>query len=407
MKILHVLNHSLPQTDGYAIRSDSIIRAQRAMGWEPLVVTSPQHGATPEAGAETVDGVRYYRTAARTTITVPFLRQFQMVRKMTARIREVARLEQPDLVHAHSPCLWGEAAGRAARRLGIPFVYEIRGLWEDAAVDQGKTREGSLRYRLSRALETRVARAAGAVVVIAEQLKEELLRRGIEARKLFVVPNGVDVDKFQPIGRDEQLASAMKLNGAVCVGYIGSLYPWEGVEDLVRAAPQIVARAPATRFLIVGGGPQEKAIRRIIGELGVGDRVQFVGNVSHKDILRYYSVLDILVYPRRQTRNTEFVTPLKPLEAMALGKAVLASDVGGLRELLPEETGVLYPAGDTAALAAKCLTLIAHPEERTLLGIKARALVLATHEWKTVASRYRAVYSMAFPRRGRPDCHRE
>ncbi len=396
MKILHVLNHSPPQqVDGYAIRAENIVRAQAGRGWLPVVLTSPQQPKSHEDGVENVDGLFYYRTRSRGARRAPFVRQFQDVNQMAARIRAVAAVEHPDVIHAHSPCLWGKAAALAARRLRIPLVYEVRGFWEDAAVDLGKTSETSLRYRMSRALETRVARAADAVVTIGELLRKDLAARGIVERKMFVVPNGVDADAFVPRPADERLVALHGLADTIRIGYIGTLYPWEGIEDLVRAVPQIVASAPHARFLIVGGGAREDAVRNQIARLGLAPWVNFVGPVPHEDVIRYYSLLDILVYPRRRTRNTELVTPLKPLEAMAMEKAVLASDVGGLCELTAGETALRFNSGDPADLARQCLQLIASAEERAALGRRGRAAVLAHRHWPTLISRYEEVYAAA------------
>ena len=189
------------------------------------------------------------------------------------------------------------------------------------------------------------------------------------------MPNGVDIEKFSACEPDAGLRAQWRLNGSICVGYVGSLFSWEGVEDFVRAVPRIVASAPQTRFFIVGGGVQAAAIQHLIGELSLADRVLFVGSVPHGDIARYYSILDILVYPRRRTRNTEIVTPLKPLEAMAMEKAVLGSDVGGIRELLAEGTGVFCRPNDPDDLADKCVQLIMHPEDRRVYGRKSRTHV--------------------------------
>ncbi|MCC6124165.1 MAG: glycosyltransferase, exosortase A system-associated [Pirellulales bacterium] len=393
MKILHILNHSIPHTDGYAIRSANIVHFQLEMGLQPLVLTSGRHTPASACGCEIIDGVTYYRTPPHREFPLPFLRQMMAIRKMAARIEAVVLLERPDILHAHSPCLWGKAASRVARRHKLPLAYEIRGLWEDAAVDQGKTRATSLRYRLSRALETSVVREATVITTIAGHLKDELALRGIPPEKIHLVPNGVDAEKFQPRQSDVQLASSLKRDGQVLVGYIGTLYPWEGVEVLLHAVPRIIARAPNVKFLIVGGGEQADFLRNAIRDLNLEAHVHFVGEVRHADIARYYSILDILVYPRRRTRNTELCTPLKPLEAMAMGKAVLGSDVGGIRELLAKETGVLFQAGDPADLAEKCLSLILQPEMRIALGRNSRAYVVSTRNWETIARRYLDAYA--------------
>ena len=145
MKVLHVLDHSVPRRDGYSIRSASIVSNQMQIGIEPVVVTSARHDPASTINDEVIDGIHYYRVHPERLVPLPILNRLQAIHKMAGKIDKLVRIEQPDVLHAHSPCLWGEATARVARRHGLPFVYEIRGLWEDAAVDQGKTRRVSLR----------------------------------------------------------------------------------------------------------------------------------------------------------------------------------------------------------------------------------------------------------------------
>jgi PEP-CTERM/exosortase A-associated glycosyltransferase len=224
------------------------------------------------------------------------------------------------------------------------MVYEVRGFWEDAAVDHGTTREGSVRYRLSRRLETFAMRRADAVTTICEGLKHDIVSRGIPAGKVTVVPNAVDTEGFFIGGRpDETLKRALGLEGAPVIGFIGSFYAYEGLALLLDALPHMLERRPALRVLLVGGGPQESALKAQAASLGVSGQVVFVGRVPHAEVNRYYDLVDVLCYPRLPMRLTELVTPLKPLEAMAKGKVILASDVGGHRELIEEgENGFLF-----------------------------------------------------------------
>ncbi|NQU25304.1 MAG: glycosyltransferase, exosortase A system-associated [Candidatus Nealsonbacteria bacterium] len=394
MKILHVLNHSVPHLDGYCVRGASIVRFQREIGLEPVVVTSLHQEPVPTEPMETIDDVRYYRTLPHNETQLPVLHELAAIRRLRRRILEVADRERPDVIHAHSPCLWGHAAAAAARRLRLPLVYEIRGIWEDAAVDLGRLRETALKYRISRMLETRVARRADVVVAIADRLIAEFAGRGVDRRKMFLVPNGVSVKDFEDVepASNAQLKEKLGINGCVAVGYIGSLYPWEGVDDLIRAVPEILRRQPNTKFVIVGRGEQEQLLRKLTDELSLESHVCLVGGVPHDEVADYYGILDVLVYPRRSSRNTELVTPLKPLEAMAMGKALLASDVGGLRELLADGAGLLHRPGDCDDLAEKCALMIGAPEKRKTLGDEARRAVLAKRDWRDVVRGYLKVY---------------
>jgi glycogen synthase len=397
MKILHVLNHSVPHTDGYCVRSANIVEFQARIGLSPLVVTSPHHEPAPTQSREIIGGTTYYRLLTEDVVRYPVFHEFQAMRQMRERLEQVVRTERPAVIHAHSPCLWGYAARQVARRHRLPLVYEVRGLWEDAAVDQGRLRRSSLKYHLSRALETTVLQQADAVVGISRRLVAELAARGIEAGKLFYVPNAVNLDAFpnDDSAATEELQQQLGLQGRNVVAYIGSLYRWEGVDDLIRAAPAILQQAPDTMFLIVGRGEMEQELHQLVEQLSLEPSVRFVGGVPHEEISRYYALCDILVYPRRSSRQTEMVTPLKPLEAMLLGKAVLAADVGGLRELLPDDTRELFTPGQPDDLARQCLDLLAQPEKRADLGARAKAYVRSERSWSDVVRSYLHVYALA------------
>ncbi len=395
MRILHVFDHSIPLQSGYTFRSRAILREQRKRGWETVHVTSGKHGAFT-AAVEAVDGLEFHRTPppSGALAQLPVLGQFSIIDGLARRVREVIAREKPDLVHAHSPAINGAAALRAARSLGVPVVYEIRAFWEDAAVDHGTSSEGGLRYRMTRALETWVVRRADAVFTICEGLRADLAQRGIPARKITVIPNAVDAEHFQfGLPRDRELAARLGIGERPVLGFIGSFYAYEGLVDLVRALPAVVARLPELRVLLVGGGPCHDEVKALVAGLGLGDTVVLTGRVPHAEVDRYYSLVDAFCYPRRPMRLTELVTPLKPLEAMAQGRLVLASDVGGHRELIRHgETGWLFHAGDEAALAAAVVELFAARERWDALRAAGRAYVEGERNWPLSVARYAPVY---------------
>ncbi|HQU16074.1 MAG: glycosyltransferase, exosortase A system-associated [Chromatiales bacterium 21-64-14] len=404
MRILHILDHSLPLQSGYTFRTCAILNQQRARGWETLHLTGPKHyGAT--ALEEEVDGWRFYRTPAVAGISrrLPVIGQWAVIGALTRRLLQVVGEVRPDVLHAHSPALNGMAALRVARSLGIPLVYEVRAFWEDAAVDHGTSREGGLRYRLTRALETYVLRRADAVTTICEGLRGDILARGVDAERVTVVPNAVDTDRFDgAVADDGALRARLGLGGATVFGFIGSFYAYEGLDLLIAAMPRIVQVVPDARLLLVGGGPEAERLKTRAAAAGIAERVIFTGRVHHSEVERYYQLVDVFVYPRHSMRLTELVTPLKPLEAMAHGGLVVASDVGGHRELIRDgETGRLFRAGDPAALAGAVVGLLQDrnrwPEQRRV----ARAFIESERTWSRVVGRYEAVYAAAMARRSR------
>jgi PEP-CTERM/exosortase A-associated glycosyltransferase len=396
MRILHILDHSLPLHSGYSFRTIAILREQRSRGWETLQLTTPRQGGGA-AEVEEVDGWRFHRTPMRRT-ALSGLHGAVLLQEMIATARRIGELAQsfrPDILHAHSPVLNALPALWVGRRRRIPVVYEVRALWEDAAVDHGTTTEGSLRYRTSRALETFALRGADHVTTICEGLRREIAARGVDAARITVVPNAVDASEFQSGNPpDPALRKKLGLEGKTVIGFAGSFYAYEGLDLLLEAAAILTPRYPELRVLLVGGGPQEQALEAAAAQRGLADRVIFAGRVPHDQVRRYYELVDVLAYPRRRMRLTEIVTPLKPLEAMAQGRMFVASDVGGHRELVRHgENGFLFPAGDARALAQAIESVLSRRGEWPRLREQARRFVETERTWAQSVALCAEVYA--------------
>ncbi len=398
LRILHVLDHSLPLHSGYTFRTLSILAQQRALGWQTFQLTSPKQGAVTQL-EETLGEWRFYRTPLPTGLAayLPVLGQRTLMAATQRRLAAVADTVRPDVLHAHSPVLNAWPALHVGRARSIPVVYEVRAFWEDAAADLGTAREWGLRYRLTRALETRALRRADAITTICEGLRGDLLARGIPAEKITVIPNAVDLAAFHfRAPADPDLMARHGLTPGKTLGFAGSFYAYEGLDLLLRAMPAVLRAVPEARVLLAGGGPQDARLRTLAGELGIQHSVHFTGRVPHADIGRYYSVMDVMVYPRISRRLTELVTPLKPLEAMAMGKLVVASNVGGHRELIRDgENGHLFAAGSPDAIAACLIPLLQAPESWATVIANGRRYVEQERNWRTSVARYRAVYAYA------------
>ena len=392
MRILHVLDHSLPLHSGYTFRTRAILQAQTGHGLEVRGITGLRHTADGPP-VEEIDGLTFHRTPGQASGPAG-MREMREIAALADAIVALAKDWRPDVLHAHSPALCGLAAERAGRRLGIPVVYEIRAFWEDAAVGNRTTSEGSLRYRLTRGLENRAVEGADAVMTICHGLRDDLIARGHRGGRIGIMPNGVDLKLFgDPPPRDDALAAELGLGDSPVIGYIGSFYDYEGLDDLIAAMPALVARQPQARLLLVGGGPMEAALKAQAEASPASGAIRFVGRVPHEQVERYYSLTDILAYPRKKSRLTDLVTPLKPLEAMAQGRLVAASDVGGHRELIADgETGTLFAPDDPAACAAALADLLARRDGWEAIRLRARAHVASRHDWARNAERYQTVY---------------
>lgn len=397
-RVLHVLDHSLPLHSGYTFRTRAILKAQEGHGVEVRGITGQRHNleAAVTGPREEADGLIFHRTPGVPSGPPP-LREMGEIEALTAAIIRLADEWRPDIIHAHSPALCGAAAQRAARALGVPFVYEIRAFWEDAAVGNLTGTEGSLKYRLTRALETRVAKGADALFTICHGLKDDLVARGIPAGRVNVMPNGVDLSLFgDPPPRDEALAVELGIApGAPVIGYIGSFYAYEGVDDLIAAMPLLRQSHPEARLLLVGAGPMDEPWRAAAARLPEPEAVIFTGRVPHTAVERYYSLVDVLAYPRKGQRLTDLVTPLKPLEAMAQRRLVAASSVGGHRELITDgETGTLFAPDDPAACAAALARLLDNRDGWEAMKARGVAHVRTRHDWAENARNYLPVYHL-------------
>ena len=393
MRILHILDHSLPLQSGYVYRTLGIIDQQRALGWEPVLLTSGKHYAPGPAREREWEFLRT-RVPTGLAARLPWVRELAIVSDLDRKLDEVIGEVRPQILHAHSPVLNALSAIRAGRRHAIPIVYEIRALWEDAAASHGTHGQAGLRYRVTRAVETRALHRADAVTTICEGLREDAIARGVPGDKVTVIPNAVDRNKFAGPGiPDPALATRLGLSGKIVLGFFGSFYAYEGLDLLLRALPDMRHRRADIAILLVGGGPEEERLRALAGELDLGASVVFAGRVHHEEMRRYYDLVDLLVFPRISSRLTELVTPLKPLEAMAQERIVVASSVGGHRELIRDgETGYLFPPGDPQRLAKGVLAALADQESWPRIRAQASEFIDSERSWAHSVARYGEVY---------------
>jgi glycogen synthase len=393
MRILHILDHSLPLHSGYTFRTRAIMKAQLAKGWDVIGVTGYRHTA-PGPVAETVEDLNFERTPGARS-GPPVISELREIAALTETIKRTADVFKPDILHAHSPVLGALAALKANRQLNLPFIYEIRAFWEDASVGNGTGREGSMRFRATRGIESWAVNRADEVAVICEGLKGDLIKRGVAADKILVSPNGVDLDLFgDPMVRDEALAKDLDLPlDGDTIGFIGSFYDYEGLDDLLSAMPAMVAKRPKLTLIMVGGGPMDDNLRAQAASSPVADHIRFVGRVPHDMVERYYSLIDVLVYPRKAMRLTDLVTPMKPLEAMAQRRLVAASNVGGHRELIEDGvTGTLFAPDNPSALAQSVVNLLNDREHWSARRDAGYAFIKRERNWSSNISRYEPVY---------------
>jgi len=405
--ILSVLAQSLPVTSGgYATRSHGILTGLNARGWDVRAVTKlgfpldwwrgGDHTANP---LETVDGIDYYRLYDEGVREYPKHPLSAYTERFAQGIAGLAGEHGAALIHSSSFYFNGLAAGVAARRLDIPFIYEMRGLEDLMKISRDPSFAETSRYEFLTTVENAACRDADVVFVITDALRREMIDRGVPAERLQVLPNGVHTKQFAPRDRDEELAAQLGLTGKTIIGYAGGLVDYEGLDLLLAAVAGLKQQRTDFHLLILGDGPYEHVLRGMSDELALGDVVTFTGRVPHAQVGRYISLFDIAPFPRLPLPVCELISPIKPFESMAMGKAVVSSSVAALTEIVDDgRTGLVFTKGSAEALSATLGKLLDSPELRARLGQAARDWVVEQRDWSKIVSIVDDAYHMLLDR---------
>lgn len=409
--ILYVASSSQPyHTTGYTTRTHHLLESLKAQGWGVHCVTRPGYPADrPDARnldaplLNIIDGVPYERIEGRHRREVSY---DQYLIEAADRLEQTARRLRPVLIHAASNYEAALPALIAARRLGIPFCYEVRGLWEYTAASKKVGWEQTERFELDRRLEAYTAVHADRVFTLTKALAAELVCRGEAENRIELMPNAVNLSVFTKVERDQALAGELGVgaNTFVC-GYIGSVVKYEGLDDLIAAMPTLIRQVPDSRLLVVGDGEELVKLREQAAQLGVANQVVFTGKVPHGDVTRYFSLLDAIALPRKPYTVCKLVSPLKPFEAMAMRVPLVVSDVDALGEIFVHgETALLHGAGNPDSLAQALIQLAERPVLREYLAANAFAQVSRESQWSQVIRPLGDFYAGCGARESRINC---
>ena len=399
-KVSMFLHASLPHhSNGYATRSHAILTTMLTNStYEVKGVT--RSGYPFDVGVkifddhDMVDGVYYLRLKAAHYYDQP-LDQYMMT--ATDEIEQMLIEEKPSVVHSASAFYTALPALIAARRLGIPFVYEVRGLWEITRASTIPRWGETERFKLESALEALVAKEADQVIAITGGLKQELMGRGVEKNKITIIPNAINKKHFQPLIPNQELKNKIGLKDVLTIGYVGSVVNYEGLEDLVEALALLKERDVGFNFLLIGDGNALAGIREKVSALKLDEEVFILGRIPHDEVPEYYSLIDITPFPRKSIQVCEMVSPLKPFEAMAQEKTVIASDVGALKEIIQDQkTGLLFEKNNIKDMAEKLELLLIDKALRERVAKEGKEWVLTHRDWSQVAPGFDVVYDKAF-----------
>ena len=400
-RVLYMLHNSLPyESGGYATRSHGLLCGVRQSGWDIQAITrlaypldlTKHHGKTIPSISE-VDGVTYHRLHPN-DVGYGDMPLREYIQTYAENLHEYVRDLKPSVLHGASNHMNGHAANLVAKELGIPSVYEVRGLWEITRASRQPNWLGSEQYKFVENMEAKAAKDATAVICITQALADEMVRRGVERDKITLVHNGVHVDRFTPRKRDNELAKELGLQEQVIIGYVGSIVGYEGLNMLVDAA-EILQHRNILNFtmLIIGDGAALESLEDQVSDSPASRHFIFTGRVPHEDVERYYSLIDIAPFPRLSQPVTEMVSPLKPFEAMAMEKLVIASNVAALEEIVNHgETGLLFEKDNVESLTDVLELAITDLQMREKLGKQARKWVKEERDWPILAKRVTAIY---------------
>ncbi|MGA1875368.1 MAG: glycosyltransferase family 4 protein [bacterium] len=395
MRILHVLDHSLPYVTDYSLKGRYIIKLQKDFGLNPVVITSPSHALVSNP-IELIEGVFHYRTFLPEESTpprrgCPFLKERLSIVSLGQAIYRVASKQKIDVIHVHSPAFNGIAALEAGQKRNIPLLYEIHDFGEKGLPKHAPGMREPVTQALRKGLDRYLCQQAGAVVITEKGLRERMIEEEISEEKIYTVSYGDDSSLLKPIQNEEEIQKRYNLQNSPVIGFIGSLFNHEGADCLLQAFLKVREKIPETKLLLIDDGhglPKARAAWH-----DVSGHIIYVGQVKQKDIQRYYSLIDVLVYPQLKMNTGEDSSIQQPMEAMALGKAIIASDMSSLRKLIiDKKTGLLFKAGDISDLAGKCLKLVINKHLRQTLGDCARFQMAQDRKWLQVMAQYLRAY---------------
>lgn len=402
--ILYCVNNTSHfESNGYAIRTDGLVAALKEAGYDVTIFARTGYPWDSASNAYRIKPERRVEEMYRDTPVIysdgasihktPFSAYLQVC--TDAIVREASR-KRVSLIHSASNHLIALPALIAARRLGIPFVYEVRGLWELSEASSKPEYRNSDRYNIARRLENLVISEADHVLAINQQVADRIIG-DTGATSVSLLPNSIDSSLYRPLELNAGLKADLGIPvDATIVGYAGSVVEYEGLDDLIRAFDRISDKRPDLHIVIVGDGKAQGSLQELAAATRHKERIHFIGRVPHDEVKEYLSIFDATTCLRKRRDVTELVTPLKPLESMASGILVLGSDVAPVKDLLDGEDGprgIIVPAEDIDAIG-RALTEITNSERlpQGVMASRARLWVVDYRSWDSLARHVQNLY---------------
>ncbi len=405
-RVLYLAKESAPYLhNGFCTRSHETLRAVKGTGTEVVAVTMPGFPAVikvQDAPDEvTVDDITYKHLLPNAHLSGMAVNEYLDL-SATALARFVLEF-RPTVLHIGSGHRGFETAlvGRAvAEWYGIPWMYEVRSFFETTWTSDKRYMESAPYFHQRHATEGRCMAAADYVVTLSGPMRDEIVEQHhVPTDKVTGIPNAVDIDRFSPEVRDEDLRAKLGLTGSKVIGYVSNLsHPREGQEAMIKAVPLLKQMGIPAKALLVGDGARKPELEALARKLGVSDDVVFTGSIPFEQVSHYYAQIDLFVVPRTNERAGRLVSPMKPFEAMAMDIPLLVSDLPALVEIVEDEQeprGRTYKAEDAddlARVAAHCLNDEAGTQQRIR---NAAAWVRRERTWSANGKNFVAAYEQA------------
>ena len=408
--VIYHASQSMPHTSsGYAIRTHGLISSLNSKGYDVDVflrngypLDRRDFKGKDVNSIEDIENVTYHfsHTEPNDSSLINYQEVYNFNKlneyenQAISSLISNGRKSKPIAIHSASNFVVGLAGARAAKALGIPSIYEIRGFWHLTQSTKREGYEGSDHYKLSERFEIETAKESDYVFTITKALKDILVENGVEESKISVLPNAVDASKFKILPKDVELEKELGFENKVVIGYIGSFVDYEGLDLLLEACSILKEKhGDIFRLLLVGDGDTMQLLRRTTRFLQLEDQVVFTGRIPHDEVQKYYSLIDIAPLPRKGLRVCELVSPLKPFEAMGSGKVLVVSSVQALAEIVDDGvTGMVFEKDNSSDLAVKLETAILDENLRNEIGNAANKWVMENHSWEVISERVTKIY---------------
>lgn len=405
-RVLYLAKESAPYLhNGFCTRTHETLRSVIGTGTSVLAVTMPGFPAVikvEDAPLQVVvDDVTYHHLLPNAHLSNMAVNEYLDL-AATALAHFVIE-HRPSVLHIGSGHRGFETAlvGRAvAEWAGIPWLYEVRSFFETTWTSDKRYMESAPYFHQRHAAESRSMQAADYVVTLSGPMRDEIVQQHqVPVDKVTGIPNAVDIERFSPIPRDEELRAKLGLTGYRVLGYVSNLsHPREGQEAMISALPALKAAGVEAKVLLVGDGARRPELEALARKLGIAQDVVFTGSIPFEEVSAYYAQIDLFVVPRTNERAGRLVSPMKPFEAMAMDIPILVSDLPALVEIVHDEhapRGLTYRAEDAtdlARVAAECFA----DEAGTILRVRnAAAWVKRERTWAANGRNFVAAYEQA------------